>query len=238
MSVVLKLLRKLEGTHMSSRVDRRAVSEPPEMTSTQQGMPRKSSLKDVTAASGDEATGRLSVDNNFAKVAKSVRVQSPHTSDGSIHPTHQEMENDVGDSSMLSNTSRRRQRAASDAGMTSEFILPDITIHTSAKACVAHDTDRPEDVADVTSATIRPAQPPHVALAILIKQTEDEVAHLKMLLNEQQRLYDQHDPSLSKHKRVAVKAQMDKLTARIEKRSDQVYALYDVLEGQKEQALE
>jgi hypothetical protein len=67
----------------------------------------------------------------------------------------------------------------------------------------------------------------------VIKQLQDEIAHLKHLLTVQQRLYNQHDPALSKRRRAQVKAAMDQLTSDIEKRSDQVYSLYDVLEGQK-----
>jgi hypothetical protein len=141
--------------------------------------------------------------------------------------------------------------------MTSAFILPDITLSgREAQTKPVHDagnctacppgtkdvtiptpipvTDRPEDIAvDVTSATIRPSQPPPLALATVIKQLQDEIAHLKHLLTVQQRLYNQHDPALSKRRRVQVKAAMDQLTSDIEKRSDQVYSLYDVLEGQK-----
>lgn len=228
-----------------------------------QSLPRKSSMKDVTNRI-DDGTGRFSTTSanvdNFAKVAKSVRVQSPHTSDGSVNP-HQQSE--PGDTSTLSNTSRRRRRAASADAMTSAFIMPDITLNSSSTSFLAgghtsmmHDHDNcslcpatDKDVTipspvpvtdredpDVTNATIRPAQPPPVALAIVIKQLQDEIKHLKIKLAVQQRLYNQHDPALSKRKRMDVKIIMDKLTAEIEKRSDQVYALYDVLEGQKEAA--
>ena len=49
--------------------------------------------------------------NSAAAAGKTVRVQSPHTSD----------EQQAGDTSFLSNTSRRRRRAASAEGMTSAF---------------------------------------------------------------------------------------------------------------------
>jgi hypothetical protein len=163
----------------------------------------------------------------------------------------------TGDVSISSNTSRRRRRAASAEGMTSAFILPDITLSgREGQTKPAHDagnctacppgpkdvtiptpvpvTDRPQDIpADVTSATIRPSQPPPLALATVIKQLQDEITHLKLQLGAQQQLYSKHDPALSKRRRMEVKARMDKLTSDIEKRSDQVYSLYDVLEGQK-----
>lgn len=225
-----------------------------------QSLPRKSSMKDVTNKIND-GTGRLTMTgDNFAKVVKSVRVQSPHTSDE--WPVNAPQQSEQGDTSTLSNTSRRRRRAANIEAMTSEFILPDVTIssfHSVSQAGtgIIHDNENcsrcptteekeiripaPVPVTDVedpdvTTATIRPSQPPALALATVIKQLEDEITHLKYSLGAQQRLYNQHNPSLSKRRRMDVKLMMDKFTGEIEKRSDQVYALYDVLEGQKEAA--
>jgi hypothetical protein len=49
-------------------------------------------------------------------------------------------------------------------------------------------------------------------------------------------MYNQHDPALGRRKRLAVKAKMTALMTKIERRSDQIYSLYDVLEGQKSSA--
>lgn len=260
---VYKLRKKIEAEYRAARLKRNASA--PEKEATQQsasGLPRKSSLKDVTTGLND-GTGRFSMAGDdldeVAKVAKSVRVQSPHTIDES---TEDQQVVEGGDTSMLSNTSRRRRRAASAEAMTSAFILPDITLHGGqdntphGKTTIAHSagkctachptskevsiptpipvTDR-EDV-DVTNATIRPAQAPPLALATVIKQLQDEITHLKIQLATYQRLYNQHDPALSKRRRIDVKSKMDSFTTEIEKRSDQVYALFDVLEGQKEAA--
>ncbi|MCJ1393956.1 hypothetical protein MMC18_006833 [Xylographa bjoerkii] len=81
--------------------------------------------------------------------------------------------------------------------------------------------------------TMRPSQPPPVALATVIKGLEDELAHLKIQLSQYQSLYNQHDPALSKRKRKSVLAKIEKLTQAVDIKSDQIYALYDVLEGQK-----
>lgn len=86
---------------------------------------------------------------------------------------------------------------------------------------------------DISHATIRPSQPPPQALAMVIKQIEDEVAHLKHKLASYQVAYARHEPSVGKRRRVALKQSMEQYEAEIEKRSEQVYALYDVLEGQK-----
>lgn len=251
-----KLRKKLEEERKAGRLSGRATSAPNAMQNGVLPLPRKSSLKDIGAGS-ESGTGRFNFDE-VAKAAKCVRLQSPHTSDDYTRATQQETE--LRDVSFASNTSRRRhRRAASAEGLTSAFILPDITFHNSqGNGNIQHDTgnctacppsgekitipspvpvtDRPEDVADVTNATIRPSQPPPVALATVIKQLQDEIVHLKLQLAAQQRLYNQHDPALSKRRRHDVKTRMDKLTAGIEHRSDQVYALYDVVEGQKEAA--
>lgn len=274
---VAKLRKKLEEEHASARRGKRNVSAPaqqPQQEETvrsmaQGSMPRKSSLKDITAGLVENATGRFTISGEtveeLTKAAKTVRVQSPHTSDASFMPQQQA---ETGDTSILSNTSRRRRRAASAEGMTSAFILPDITIHGSQQlpttngkgCCIHHDADsctacHPGDLSnldiptpvpvtdreleqdiDITTATIRPAQAPPLALASVIKQIQDEITHLKLLLQEQQTLYNQHDPALSKRKRVLTKLRISDFTSKIEVRSDQVYALYDVLEGQKQAA--
>lgn len=255
---IAKLRTKLELERRQRNVSAPVSKETLETVRSQtaQPVPRKSSLKDI-AAGFDNGTGRLSLhaDDEGTSKAKAVRIQSPHTSDASLLPR----QTDTEDVSMVSNTSRRRRRTHSVEGMTSAFIIPDITIHSQAvpvtgKASIQHDrgnctacppgkieidipvpirvTDRPASV-DVTDATIRPAQPPSLALATVLKQLEDEISHLKIQLSAYETLYNQHDPALSKRKRQNVKAKIETLMKEIEKRSDQVYALYDVLEEQK-----
>lgn len=262
---VANLRKKLEQELQAKR-GKRNVSAPAQVQAddtVRSHILRKSSLKDITAGLTN-GTNRFSFNggamDEMSKVAKSVRVQSPHTSDGSLLPQQQD---DVGDVSFMSNTSRRRRRAASAEGMTSAFILPDITLggnqplssngaadcikHNAASCTACHpndakieiptpvpvtDRDIPQDV-DVTSATVRPSQPPPLALNTVIKQLGDEITHLKIQLWEQQRLYNQHDPALSRRKRQIVNDRMHRLNAEIEKRSDQVYALHDVVAGQK-----
>lgn len=82
--------------------------------------------------------------------------------------------------------------------------------------------------------TVRPAQAPGLALAIVMKGLDDELAHLKIELAKYQALYNGHDPALSKRKRKSVYHKIETLLQAIEVKADQVYALYDVLEGQKQ----
>jgi hypothetical protein len=80
--------------------------------------------------------------------------------------------------------------------------------------------------------TLRPAVAPGVALATVLKALEDEVAHLKMRQSQVQQAYAKHDASLGKREREAMKLELEGLLRKIESKSDQIYALYDVLEGQ------
>lgn len=264
------LRKKLEEEMRSKRAQRgqaAAAAHAPEQDQTgrstnRRSPTRKSSMKDVTAGA-DEASGRFSIGGRtieeVIKTAKTVRVQSPHSSDA-IFQSQQPDITDIEDASMLSNTSRRRRRTGSTEGMTSAFIIPDITLQGAQsldheKTCIRHNaasctacehisakvdiptpvpvTDR--ELEDVTNATIRPAQPPAEALARVIKNLEDEITHLKVLREVQCQAYNRHDPALSRHRRLSVTAEMCRLGSIIDKRSDQVYALYDVLEGQKQQ---
>lgn len=81
--------------------------------------------------------------------------------------------------------------------------------------------------------TIRPSEPPAAALAKVLKGLEDELAHLKLRQSRYQALYNQHDPSLSKRRRKAVLAKLETLMQVMDAKADQIYSLYDVLEGQK-----
>jgi len=80
--------------------------------------------------------------------------------------------------------------------------------------------------------TLRPAVAPGIALATVLKALEDEVAHLKMRQAEVVQAYTKHNASFAKRERIEMKAELESLLSKIEAKSDQIYALYDVLEGQ------
>ncbi|KAJ5757987.1 uncharacterized protein N7511_006681 [Penicillium nucicola] len=82
--------------------------------------------------------------------------------------------------------------------------------------------------------TMRPSQPPAVALATVLKSLEDELSHLKMQLATYQSAFNKLDASLGKRPRKALLERIDKLLKDVDMKSDQIYALYDVLEGQKQ----
>jgi hypothetical protein len=82
--------------------------------------------------------------------------------------------------------------------------------------------------------TLRPSVSPGLALATVLKGLEDELAHLKLRHSEVQKTYMEHDSSLGRRERKALKSEIDNLLKKIDTKSDQIYALYDVLEGQAE----
>ena len=86
--------------------------------------------------------------------------------------------------------------------------------------------------------TIRPSQAPSLALATVMKGLEDELDHLKIQFGKYQILYNGHNPALSKRSRKSVQQKMEGLLRAIDVKSDQIYALYDVLEGQKQEGHE
>jgi hypothetical protein len=198
------------------------------------------------------------------KALKTVRVQSPHTSDITFNHTQQAAAVEDGDVSTMSSLSRRRRSAkvADDyeEGETSAFIIPDITIHTALPttsgtktfALADHKTNEcticaeangkhidiplpiPVSTRDLgEDATLRPAWAPHISLAHVLKQLQDEVAHLKIQLAKKEAEYNAHDPALGRRRRISVHAEVLKIAAEVERRSDMVYRLYDVVEGQK-----
>jgi hypothetical protein len=86
--------------------------------------------------------------------------------------------------------------------------------------------------------TLRPSVAPGLALAAVLKGLQDELAHLKMEHSEVHAAYYKHDPSLGMRKRKNLKTKIESLLKAIDTKADQIYALYDVLEGQKQSGQE
>lgn len=207
---------------------------------------RKSSLKDTTQRTTNthfsEDTGNMS--NLDADDAEATQTKQSAI-----------------DASMLSNTSRRR-RSAPATEMTSAFILPDIKLNstnqTTRPITKEHDNDnctvcRREGFTTATSAlvvpklqkvsertkeevdaTLRPAQSPREALALVVKGLNDERIHLTAELAVQTALLECHDPSLGFRRRSAIEASVQDLLRRLGWIDQQIYRLHDVLEGQDE----
>jgi peptidoglycan hydrolase CwlO-like protein len=79
--------------------------------------------------------------------------------------------------------------------------------------------------------TIRPSVEPSLALSTVIKGLEDEIAHLKMRQSEVQKQYNSLDASLGKRERRRIGKELESLFQQLEFKGDQLYGLYDALEG-------
>ncbi|KAL7945169.1 hypothetical protein V8C42DRAFT_71802 [Trichoderma barbatum] len=81
--------------------------------------------------------------------------------------------------------------------------------------------------------TVRPSHSPGEALALVIKGLKDESQHLQLELTRLQARYNRSDKSMDRHQREALAGTIRKLLNRVEAKNNQIYSLYDVLEGQK-----
>ncbi|KAK8061430.1 hypothetical protein PG994_007796 [Apiospora phragmitis] len=81
--------------------------------------------------------------------------------------------------------------------------------------------------------TMRPARDPAIALAVVIKNIKDELAHVKSKLMAKQTELNELDPSFGRRHRQQLNAEISQLSRLSEMKCEQLYQLYDVLEGQK-----
>ncbi|CAD6499723.1 BgTH12-03831 [Blumeria graminis f. sp. triticale] len=82
--------------------------------------------------------------------------------------------------------------------------------------------------------TIRPSTSPGRALATVIKGLKEEIEHTALKYNNVHKTYMSHDASLGRKIRKGLSNSMKSLHKEMEIKKDQLYALYDVLEGQKQ----
>ncbi|KAI6782363.1 uncharacterized protein J7T54_008449 [Emericellopsis cladophorae] len=82
-------------------------------------------------------------------------------------------------------------------------------------------------------ATMRPAHHPGHALAMVIKSLEDEAQHMQLELTRAQLEYNSSDKAYGRRERLILAESIRHLLKQLEAKNDQIYSLYDVLEGQK-----
>ncbi|KAF2396951.1 hypothetical protein EJ06DRAFT_533662 [Trichodelitschia bisporula] len=90
------------------------------------------------------------------------------------------------------------------------------------------------DYLENPNATIRPSMPPAMALARVLKELDDELAHLRMELLKWENKLAEHNPKADITTRKRLHRAVDKLHRQIEAKSDQIYMLFDVVEAHKE----
>ncbi|EPS42170.1 hypothetical protein H072_3893 [Dactylellina haptotyla CBS 200.50] len=78
--------------------------------------------------------------------------------------------------------------------------------------------------------TMRPSQPPKFALDKVVKQMEDELEHMRIDYKQVEAEFLACDPSLGRRKRKTLTHQLNEMVEQIDKKADQIYALYDVAE--------
>ncbi|KAI6247063.1 hypothetical protein HI914_04684 [Erysiphe necator] len=81
--------------------------------------------------------------------------------------------------------------------------------------------------------TLRPSTSPGLALARAIKANQDEIEHIKQKYLEAHSSYLSQDASIGKSSRRSLRDLVNSLFIEMENKKDQLYRLYDVLEGQK-----
>lgn len=82
--------------------------------------------------------------------------------------------------------------------------------------------------------TLRPSMPPMDALTRVLKALTEEERDMRKTLSGLQYDLNSLDSSLERSKRKALAARVDELQAATQKKADQIYFLYDVLEGLKD----
>jgi hypothetical protein len=252
---IANIRRQLEEERAETR--RQRASAPPTQTredtvrsiaSAKSGQPQLihgMSTRDVTARSNFTAHTEHTADFT-SRSNRSINTQPQQTED-----------------SFVSHASRRRRSAPVEetSGFIVPDITMGAQKHTinfsklNLPASAAHDNKsctvcgrqnsqttspkipRPVPVstrtADDADATMRPTQPPRDALARVLKELKDELTHLHLELAAHEALLSAHDPSLGRRERKSIQDAMTDILARIDIKSDQIYNLYDVVEGHK-----
>ena len=221
-------------------------------------LPRKSSMRDLTSRSVRE------IDEQDAKGISEHNRRHSETSILSTHSRRRAMNADNMTSAFIVPDITIRANTISTQGVPemskeNKEVLEDLAQHDRGNCTVCksnpnlngphnHTVTIPKPIpvservpvpgSYEEEPTIRPSQAPGLALATVIKSLQDEIAHLKIQLAKYQALHNGHDPALSKRKRKSVHGKIESLLQTIDVKSDQVYALYDVLEGQKQDGRE
>lgn len=249
---IAKLRKTLEQERIAAR-QREASARQEDGT---RNLTHKSSLKDLT---GRSKASNMSRKSGFADEDSGNESETDSENEAERTNTKQD--------TIRSNFSRAslQRRRSGFTEMTSAFILPDITLHGTARSLLdrltpPHNTTnctvcqriigtalpsitiptpvpvstRPEVQADI-DATIRPTQGPVKAVAQVVKELEDELHHLKLELHVVEQKLSRQDPAMGKRARKAMHEKLDILNKAIETKSDQIYALFDVLESHKDE---
>ncbi|KAL9006640.1 MAG: hypothetical protein Q9188_000600 [Gyalolechia gomerana] len=83
--------------------------------------------------------------------------------------------------------------------------------------------------------SIRPSQPPDVALAVVLESLQTELTSQRAQLAKYQRNYDRQDVAINRRQRKQILGKIQALLESCDLKADQIYNLHDVIEGHKKQ---
>lgn len=83
--------------------------------------------------------------------------------------------------------------------------------------------------------SIRPSQPPDVALAVVLESLQTELASQRSQLAKYQRNYDRQDVAINRRQRKQILGRIQALLQSCDLKADQIYNLHDVIEGHKKE---
>jgi hypothetical protein len=112
-------------------------------------------------------------------------------------------------------------------------LAPPTPVPASARALADEEATTTGTAGAPADPTARPSEAPPRALARVIQELGDEIAHLKLALGEAERALAAHDPAAGRRRRGELEARVVQLVRALGVRGDQIYALFDVLEGQR-----
>ncbi|EWC44470.1 hypothetical protein DRE_06738 [Drechslerella stenobrocha 248] len=110
-----------------------------------------------------------------------------------------------------------------------DLVIPEV-VPVSKRALVGTQTEEEEVAVFEGEITMRPSQPPKMALDKVVKQMEDELEHMRLDYKNVETEFLACDPSLGRRKRKSLTHQLNSMVEQMDKKSDQIYALYDVAE--------
>ena len=107
--------------------------------------------------------------------------------------------------------------------------------HTAEPLALPQISDEELDITindDETS--VRPSQPPDVALAVVMESLRTELTSQRSQLAKYQSSYDRQDVALGRRQRKQLLGKIQALLASCDVKADQIYNLHDVIEGHKQ----
>ncbi|KAF2494425.1 hypothetical protein BU16DRAFT_463206 [Lophium mytilinum] len=258
---IAQLRQKLEQERAAARKMRASAQTAPAPTAREDTARSMASAKSVRPQSSHGMpTKDVTAQSNFTTQTEHI---VEHTGNFTSHSNRSvNTQAQQPDESVLSNSSRRRRSAPVEetSGFIVPDITmggrkqPTITLgkirlpshdNKNCTVCARESQQAGDSVAipypipvssrtvDDVDATLRPSQSPKNALAKVIKELQDELSHLHLELAAHEALLRAHDSSLGRRKRKSIQEAMEDLLRLIDIKGDQIYDLYDVVEGQK-----